>query len=119
MSLLREIQENFQRCLQNDDWAIQNYIVAPKADFANERLLIYKDGYYLRLIDALKADYVGVFALLGKKEFEAMGSLYVDQKPSQHFSINVFGDSIPAFLEHTEPYNNRPELAEMARFEFK
>jgi hypothetical protein len=47
-----------------------------------------------------------------------MGSLYVDQKPSQHFSINVFGDNIPSFLEYTEPYSHRLELAEMAKFEF-
>lgn len=117
MSLLREIQENFQRYLQEDRAGIENYIATTETDFANERLFIYKDAYYIRLIDALEKNYPGVLALLGPCAFDKMASLYINERPSRHFSINEFGKSIPEFLSETEPYKNRGELAEMAQFE--
>lgn len=117
MSTLRDIQENFQRYLQQDDTVIEQYIAASAADFATERLSLYKDAYYIRLVDALEKDYPGIFALLGDVEFDSMATTYIEQKPSRHFSINEFGSGMSAFLAEIAPYATRPELAEMAQFE--
>lgn len=117
MSQLRKIQENFQSYLRGFDHAIESCIEDREQNFAKTRLYLYKDAYYLRLIDALQRDYPGVFLLLEKSEFEKMATQYINQKPSQHYSINLFGKGIPGFLKQTEPYAKRSELAEMASFE--
>lgn len=117
MKQLYKLQQNFQNYLRGFDSTIERYIDNRQPDFAKARLYIYKDGYYLRLIEALQKDYPGVFSLLGKEAFKEMTTQYIDQKPSQHYSVNVFGSKIPGFLKQTSPYSQRSELAEMAAFE--
>jgi hypothetical protein len=116
MNQLRKIQENFQSYLRGFDHTIENHIYDQQANSVKRRLYIYKDAYYLRLIEALQKNYPGVFLLLGD-DFKKMTTQYIDQKPSQHYSINVFGKGIPRFLKQTAPYSARSELAEMAAFE--
>jgi hypothetical protein len=117
MKQLREIQENFQSYLQNDDNAIHKHIASSTAELATKRLYLYKDAYYLRLTDTLEKEYPGVRSLIGEDDFYELASLYIEQKPSKHFSVNVFGHGMQLFLKQTEPYAKRPELAEMALFE--
>jgi hypothetical protein len=117
MKQLRNLQENFQNYLRGFSNTIEHYVENREPNFAKTRLYIYKDGYYLRLIEALQKDYPGVFSLLGEDAFEEMTTQYIDQKPSRHYSVNLFGSKIPGFLKQTSPYSNRSELAEMAGFE--
>ena len=117
MKQLREIQKSFQSYLHGSDDAINQYIAAPTQDFAEERLYLYKDAYYLRLTDVLKRDYPGIFALLDEASFEDLATQYIDQNPSKYVSVNFFGNAMPAFLKRTQPYSAQPHLAEMATFE--
>jgi hypothetical protein len=117
MKQLRRIQENFQNYLRGLDHKVEIYVHDREPDFAKARLFIYKDAYSLRLIEALKKNYPGVCSLLGENDFEKMTVQYINQKPSRHYSINLFGKGIPGFLKQTLPYSTRSELAEMAAFE--
>lgn len=117
MKQLRELQKNFQSYLYEDSDAINQQIVSPTPGFAEKRLYLYKDAYYLRLADVLKRDHPGVFAILGETDFDELTTLYIDENPSKHFSVNVFSNTMPTFLKRTQPYAKQPELAEMATFE--
>lgn len=117
MNQLRNLQENFLRYLCQSDPTIEKAIENRQPNFANVRLYLYKDGYYLRLVDALRHDYPVILALLGQPDFKAMATLYIEQNPSRHYSINLFGKGLPRFLKQTNPYAKRSELAEMANFE--
>jgi hypothetical protein len=81
--------------------AFQDYLLAASDGFQGavrdtskaDRLTlldVYRDGYALRLIEALTTDYPGVMAMAGPADF----------------------------LSSTEPYRRTPAAAEMARFEW-
>ncbi|MBL6615540.1 MAG: putative DNA-binding domain-containing protein [Reyranella sp.] len=109
--------------------AFQDYVLASsdafhaavrdtsKADRAT-LLDVYRDGYALRLIEALTTDYPGVMAMAGPADFDHMARAYIAAHPSRNPSIRWYGSGLADFLEATEPYSNTPAAAEMARFEW-
>ena len=115
---LFELQQQFIRLLIDGDKQIQSRIIGTKKVPVETRLGIYADAYRFRLIDALADSYPSVHTLLGDDAFITMANLYIDQHPSQHFSIRWFGHQLSTFLQQTTPYSNSPVLQEMALFEW-
>jgi hypothetical protein len=109
--------------------AFQDYVLASsdafhaavrdtsKADRAT-LLDVYRDGYALRLIEALTTDFPGVMAMAGPADFDHMARAYIAAHPSRHPSIRWYGKGLADFLDKTPPYSNTPAAAEMARFEW-
>ncbi len=81
-----------------------------------QRLAVYGNAYGYRLIDALSENYPAVHTLLGDDDFYKMTYAYMDEYPSQHFSLRSFGHKLESFLQIN--YNDLPVLSEMARFEW-
>jgi hypothetical protein len=79
---------------------------------------VYRDGYALRLIEALTTDYPGVMAMAGPADFDHMARAYIAATPSRHPSIRWYGSGLADFLSRTPPYSGAPAAAEMARFEW-
>ena len=79
---------------------------------------VYRDGYALRLIEALTTDYPGVMAMAGPADFDHMARAYIAAHPSRHPSVRWYGRGLADFLSRTEPYSRTPAAAEMARFEW-
>lgn len=79
---------------------------------------VYRDGYALRLIEALTTDYPGVMAMAGPADFDHMARAYIASHPSHHPSVRWYGRDLADFLAATEPYSCTPAAAEMARFEW-
>jgi Putative DNA-binding domain len=79
---------------------------------------VYRDGYALRLIEALTTDYPGVMAMAGPADFDQMARAYIAAHPSRHPSVRWYGRDLADFLASTEPYSRTPAAAEMARFEW-
>ena len=79
---------------------------------------VYRDGYALRLIEALTTDYPGVMAMAGPADFDHMARAYIAAHPSRHPSVRWYGRGLADFLAKTEPYSRTPAAAEMARFEW-
>ena len=88
-----------------------------KADRAT-LLGVYRDGYALRLIEALTNDYPGLMAMAGPADFDRMARAYIAAHPSRHPSIRWYGRGLADFLATTAPYSSTPAAAEMARFEW-
>jgi hypothetical protein len=88
-----------------------------KADRAT-LLDVYRDGYALRLIEALTTDYPGVLAMAGPADFDQMARAYIAAHPSRHPSVRWYGRDLGDFLANTAPYHRTPAAAEMARFEW-
>ena len=88
-----------------------------KADRAT-LLDVYRDGYALRLIEALTTDYPGVMAMAGPADFDHMARAYIAAHPSRKPSVRWYGRDLGDFLAITAPYNGTPAAAEMARFEW-
>jgi hypothetical protein len=109
--------------------AFQDYVLASSDGFhaavrdtgkADRTTLldVYRDGYALRLIEALTTDYPGVMAIAGPADFDHMARAYIAAHPSRHPSIRWYGRGLADFLASTKPYSNAPAAAEMARFEW-
>lgn len=109
--------------------AFQDYLLATSDSFQSavrntskaDRITlldVYRDGYALRLIEALTTDYPGVMAMAGPADFDHMARAYIAAHPSRHPSVRWYGRDLGDFLATTEPYSRTPAAAEMARFEW-
>lgn len=115
---LVHLQTQFQSYLLGGKGAIARHVVATNKASAKERLAVYGNAYRLRLLEVLDGDFPGLKGLLGAARFTAMGRAYIDAHPSRHPSIRWFGCHLARFLREAPPYSERPELAEIAAFEW-
>ncbi len=81
------------------------------------RLSVYGDGYFLRLLDCLSADYPALRRALGERDFRALAAEYGTRHPPASSSLADFGDSLPAFLTGHRFSRRWPFLADLARLE--
>jgi hypothetical protein len=109
--------------------AFQDYVLASSDAFRSAvrdtskadrvtLLDVYRDGYALRLIEALTTDYPGVMAMAGPADFDHMARAYITAHPSRHPSVRWYGRGLADFLSRIPPYDRTPAASEMARFEW-
>jgi hypothetical protein len=109
--------------------AFQDYVLSGNAAFAasvrdtrkadRKTLLdVYHDGYALRLIEVLEADYPGLVAMAGPEDFDYMARAYIAAHPSGFRSVRWYGGMLAEFLAGTPPFSQSPAAIEMARFEW-
>jgi len=79
---------------------------------------VYHEGYALRLIEVLTADYPGLHATVGAESFDSLARAYIAAHPSRHPSVRWYGRGLADFLAATSPWNGSPTLGEMAQFEW-
>jgi hypothetical protein len=63
-----------------------------------ERLEIYNQQYWFRVMDALSQDFPGLRAILGAKRFRAMTEAYLTECPSRSFTLRNLGSRLPQWL---------------------
>ena len=85
-----------------------------------ERLSLYNQQYWFRLLDVMWDDYPGLRAVLGVRRFEKLRVAYLDHYPSRSFTLRNLGSRLEMFLhEHPELSAPRQKMAlDMARFEW-
>lgn len=83
-------------------WQIDDVVMAPPGISPHARLDIYAQGYWLRLLACLKADYPALLRLLGEPLFEFFARAYLTQHPSQSFSLYDLGDGFARFLRRSQ-----------------
>jgi hypothetical protein len=116
---LRELQLDLQRHLlgQASTTIVDAIIDAPPLPAA-ARLLIYRNAYQVRLIEALDDTYPILHKLLGDEIFLSLGESFVAQYPSVYRSIRCYGAELPQFLAENAPYDEQPALSEVALLEW-
>lgn len=67
------------------------------------RLSVYTNGYVMRLLECLGADYTVVQQFTGKEAFRSFAAAYLQWKPSSSFTLYDLGKSFPEFLEKSRP----------------
>ncbi|HET6406596.1 MAG TPA: DNA-binding domain-containing protein, partial [Chthoniobacteraceae bacterium] len=85
-----------------------------------ERLQIYNQQYWWRLLSCFSEDFRGVRAIIGQRKFDRLAVAYLEKHGSQSWSLRDLGQFMPGFLRErpdlTKPHN---ELAlDMARVEW-
>jgi len=115
---LASLQRAFQDYVLQRNSAVLQHVLGTGAADAATRMDVYADGYWLRLLEALEADYPGLKAIAGSRDFEALGRAFIAAFPSTFRNLRWYGERLAQFLEASPDWSDRPELADMARFEW-
>jgi hypothetical protein len=84
---------------------------------AEERVDIYANMYFYRLLDVLKEDFPATLAMVGAERFHNLVTGYLIEYPPAHFSISYAGNHLADFI-HEHPLREEfPFLADLARVE--
>jgi hypothetical protein len=82
-----------------------------------QRLAVYKNNVYARLIDALSATYPAVTRLVGDEFFRFAAREFVASHPAGKALVE-YGDAFPDFLGDFGPAASVPYLPDVARLEY-
>lgn len=82
---------------------------------AVERLDIYANMYFYRLLDILRGDYEAIVAVVGDDAFHNLVTDYLLACPSQHPSVRNVGERLPQFLDGHPLGIERPWLGDLGR----
>lgn len=84
---------------------------------ALERVQIYNDGYFARLVECLTDDYPALSYALGEETFSTLARAYIDRRPSRSRSLNAYGEHLASFCRaRPEPW--AAFAADLARLEW-
>ena len=83
---------------------------------AFDRLAVYSNGYFARLLEILERDYSTVKAIVGDDEFRHLVAHYLEKHPSRHYNLIHLGKRFPKFLRtHRCTLADRDALVEALR----
>lgn len=85
---------------------------------AHSRVTVYADMYFWRSLDALRADFPCLSALLSDAALAALTRRYLKAWPSQHHDLGRAGWKLPGFLKRSRPKGTRADLADLAALEW-
>lgn len=85
-----------------------------------ERLEIYNQQYWYRIVSALSEDFPGLSRVLGEKKFDAMILAYLAENPSVTFTLRNLGANLVGWLQQNPQWAGAsPRLAiDVARLEW-
>jgi Putative DNA-binding domain len=97
---------------------LETVVLPSKSLTSTERLGIYANMYYARLIEVLDAEYPTTRQILGPDAFEAACRKFIARHPSRTRTLGHLSEQFPAFLARHLPRSNRHGLAvDVARIE--
>jgi len=79
---------------------------------AFERLQIYNQQYWWRLLGTFSEDFRGLYAVLGERKFDRLATAYLEAHGSTSWNLSNIGSKLPDFLvKHPELTHPRSALA--------
>lgn len=81
---------------------IHALIATPAGIDPHARLAIYANGYWLRLIECLQAEYPALSRLFGQELFAFFARAYLSQHPSSSPTLHALGARFPHFLRGSQ-----------------
>jgi hypothetical protein len=109
-----------QRLIRLDRGALETVVRRSGRLTAEERLSIYANGYWARLLECLGDCFPVLRTALGADVFDGFAFEYLQRYPSRSYTLDRLGESFPRFLDETRPDNTDwPDfLIDLARLEW-
>jgi len=105
-------------CFPTDDEALDKLVLPSRRLTAKERVSIYANMYYWRLIDVLADDFPTVHHLLGPEQFTVVVKEFLEKHPSNSYTLNRLGCRFPEFIKvEAGELAHRDFIAAVARVE--
>lgn len=79
-------------------------VILPSSKLAsNDRIRVYADAYYGRLVDCLTEEFPVLVAAMGEDTFSSFAFEYLQNYPSRSYTLAALGSHFPLFLEQHRP----------------
>lgn len=95
---LKQFQIQFQSDILKNTLSMTDHIVSSNNLSAKERIHIYQNGYYARIIVAMKQDFPRLCEIIGESAFESLVCDYIETHPSQHYNLRTIGKNLAIFI---------------------
>lgn len=123
---------------QIQNW-MQSVLISPEMKFvkpedfindssrltAERHLRIYRQSYIARLRECMKNQFSALAFALGEELFQMFADQYLENYPSDSYTLNDLGKKFPDFLQKTRPDSDAEEkeswidfIIELANFEY-
>jgi len=79
---------------------------------ARDRISIYANAYYARLIECLGESFPILKRTLGEDVFNGFAFGYLQEYPSRSYTLGRLGDHFPRYLDETRPDRDEANLAD-------
>ncbi len=86
---------------------MEQVITRSRALTAAQRLTVYADAYYSRLLECLGEVYPILKRVLGEEAFDSLGFGYLQSFPSKSYTLNELGRFFAGYLEETRPRDSQ------------
>ncbi|MCH8828247.1 MAG: putative DNA-binding domain-containing protein [Planctomycetes bacterium] len=92
-------------------------VVSPSAALtSHERMHIYANAYYARLLECLEDEFPAVVHAMGEEAFGGMAFGYLQQFPSMSYTLSDLGAKFPHYLQETRPPRENGDEPDWADF---
>ncbi len=98
--------------------ALDDVFVGDERLSAVDRVDIYANMYFYRLLDALREDYPRIETAIGGRAFHNLMTDYLLRHPSGHPSLRYLGRFLPEFLRSHAILREDPYLVDLAALEW-
>jgi hypothetical protein len=88
---------------------IENVITRSKTLTSVERLAVYGNAYFTRLLGCMEDEFPALFTALGEETFHLFAFDYLKTHPSRSYTLAMLGAKFPQFLADTRPERTSSE----------
>lgn len=81
---------------------------------AVERLAVYGNAYFARLLECLRAEFPVLLKTLGSETFDVFAAGYLQDVPSTSYTLGVLGRQFPEYLRENRPPRTDSETLDWA-----
>lgn len=95
--------EEAQRLIRLQRGELEAVIRRSNSLTAAERMAIYANAYYARLLECMEAWFPVLKSALGEEVFNGFAFEYLQQYPSKSYTLDRLGENFARFLDETRP----------------
>ena len=90
---------------------LEQVVTRSRALSAADRLGVYADAYYARLLECLREEFTALVHALGQELFDEFAFAYIRAYPSKSYTLHHLGANFPGYLAETCPADEDPGWA--------
>lgn len=104
---------------------IEEVVRPSRTQTSVERLHVYANAYYARLLECLREEYPATARAVGEEAFDGLAFGYLQDFPSESYTLSNLGTKFPKYLAESRPPNENDDgspdwaefLIDLARLE--
>jgi len=83
-----------------------------------ERMEIYSNMYFARIVEILQEDYPAIYSIIGAKKFHSLCVDYLQKHPSKYYDLALVSQHMPAFIQEHPINKDMSYLSDLSKIEW-